>query len=44
MKFLSRMLEGYQHFVSLRKASYRLIDEQLKFRDNNVNKKIKNNL
>lgn len=32
------MLEGYHHFVSLRKASYTLIDGQPRFRDTNVNK------
>ena len=26
LKYLGRMLEGYQHFLSLRKASYTLVE------------------
>lgn len=31
MKILGRMLEGYHHFVSLRKASYTLIEDGPRF-------------
>uniref|UniRef100_A0A1I7S9N4 Nuclear receptor domain-containing protein n=1 Tax=Bursaphelenchus xylophilus TaxID=6326 RepID=A0A1I7S9N4_BURXY len=34
MKLLNRMLEGYQHFRSLRKASYTLIDETPRLQKN----------
>lgn len=31
MKILGRMLEGYHHFISLRKASYTLIEDGPRF-------------
>ncbi|KAI1695977.1 ligand-binding domain of nuclear hormone receptor domain-containing protein [Ditylenchus destructor] len=36
MKYLSRMLEGYQNFVSLREASYKLFQESLPIQENDI--------
>jgi hypothetical protein len=36
MKILGRMLEGYHHFISLRKASYTLIEDGPRFNAKNV--------
>ncbi|KAI1710657.1 ligand-binding domain of nuclear hormone receptor domain-containing protein [Ditylenchus destructor] len=36
MKYLSRMLEGYQNFVSMREASYKLFQESLPIQENEI--------
>ena len=35
MKYLSKMLQGYKHFLSLRKASITFVEDIPKFRDKN---------